>query len=101
MSCTIRHEGSTSTITVSGRFVFDVHKDFRDAYTEALDRAGTTYVQVDLSGVVYLDSSALGMLLLMKERLAPAGKQVQLKGPTPLVRNILETANFHRIFEIL
>ncbi|MEW6678793.1 MAG: STAS domain-containing protein [Pseudomonadota bacterium] len=101
MSCGIKHEGATSTITVAGRFVFELHRAFRDAYEEAQNRAQTTLVVIDLSGVEYLDSSALGMMLLMKERLVPAGKKIQLKGAAPMVRRILETANFQKLFEIV
>ena len=101
MGCVISHRDATSTITVTGRFVFDLHREFKDSYQQALDRPQTSLIQVDLSGVEYLDSSALGMLLLMKERVLPAGKKVALKDPSPLVLRILETANFHKLFDFV
>ena len=101
MGCVVSSHDATTTLAVSGRFVFDMHRDFRNGYEQAIGRPQTSLVQVDLSGVEYLDSSALGMLLLMKERVLSAGKRVSLKGPSPLVRRILETANFHKLFEIV
>ena len=52
------------TISVNGRFDFSAHQDFRNAY----ERGGLTPRQyvVDLQDTDYIDSSALGMLLLLK-----------------------------------
>lgn len=57
-------------------------------------------MELDLSGVDYLDSSALGMLILLRERAHSTGKKVILSGPNAAVRGILEIANFNKLFTI-
>src|SRR3989338_5142595 len=54
---------SCTTIALHGQFVFDTHRDFRDASTRALQEASQE-IQIDLSKLGYMDSSALGMLLV-------------------------------------
>ena len=100
MTCTVRHEGSTSIIDISGRFVFDQHRAFKESYDAARERAETQLIRLEMSGVEYLDSSALGMMLLMKERAEMSGKKIQIKGANAFVRQLLETANFHKLFDM-
>ena len=100
MGCQVQHEAGLSVISISGRFVFDLHRDFRDAYEAANQRPETKGIQLNMSAVDYLDSSALGMMLLMRERAEMAGKKVVIKGVSPFVGAILKTANFEKLFEI-
>lgn len=58
-------DGKKLTIVIKGRFDFSSHQLFRDAY-ERFYKAPDTYI-VDLKDTTYLDSSALGMLLLLRD----------------------------------
>lgn len=84
-------------INVSGRFDFSVHKEFREAYR---NHSGLADYRVNLSGASYMDSSALGMLLLLREHSGDEGNRVVLSNPPPGIRKILEIANFDRLFRI-
>lgn len=64
MNCRIWNQGDISVIHLDGRFVFHDHRDFRQAYEQALARKETRIIHLDMGRVEYLDSSALGMLLL-------------------------------------
>lgn len=101
MGCQVQHDAGLSIISISGRFVFDLHREFRDAYEAANKRPETKVIQLNMSEVDYLDSSALGMMLLMRERSEMAGKKVAIKGVSAFVNAILmKTANFEKLFEI-
>lgn len=63
----IRGNGDTSVICLDGRFVFTSHAGFREAYEQVLARHETRVIQLDMDKVEYLDSSALGMMLLLKD----------------------------------
>jgi anti-anti-sigma factor len=82
-------------IHVEGRFDFNCHHEFRRTYESA--GAFTEYV-VDLMGTEYVDSSALGMLLVLREH--AAGAPVQIINSRPAVRRILHIANFHTLFRV-
>jgi anti-anti-sigma factor len=68
MQAKVEIVGGAATIALSGRFDFSAHQAFREACAAALDAAQIGELKVDLAGVDYLDSSALGMLLLLREK---------------------------------
>lgn len=85
-------------IAVKGRFDFGLQKEFRDAYR---DCAPDMKYRVRLKDVEYLDSAALGMLLLLRQHAGDAKDSVVLCEPSEAVRKILTVANFDRIFSIV
>jgi len=85
----------TVTIQVTGRFDFRLVKDFQ----ELLARQPRTWV-VDLSAVDYVDSSALGMLLLLRDRVHGDPQRVQLRGLRGQPRDVLMMAKFDRMFKL-
>lgn len=87
-------------LNLSGRFDFHAHRDFRAAYEKALENAGVKTLELDFSQVDYLDSSALGMLLLLREKCEGSGKQVVLAGLRGTVKQVLDIANFGKLFSI-
>ncbi len=100
MSITVRsHEGQTR-ITISETFSFPVHREFRKACDEALAMHGKPEVVVDLGAVSYMDSAALGMLLVFRERAVAHGKGVVLDHCRGTIRQVLEIANFQKLFDI-
>ena len=82
-------------IHVEGRFDFNCHQEFRRTYESAGAFSG--YV-VDLMGTEYVDSSALGMLLVLREHAGAA--PIQIANSRPAVRRILHIANFHTLFTV-
>ena len=91
--------GNTVNITISGRFDFSCHKEFRDAYRNTPAGSGNEYV-IDMSGTEYVDSSALGMLLLLREHAGSDQSNVSLNGCSPDVKDILIVSNFDKLFQI-
>lgn len=85
---------------MTGRFDFNVQREFKEAYDALIGNSAVGVIDVNLAGVDYLDSSALGMLLMLRERTAAAGKSLKLSKPTPGVEQILEIANFAKLFTI-
>ncbi|MBI4986894.1 MAG: STAS domain-containing protein [Rhodocyclales bacterium] len=89
-----------TVIRLKGRFDFNAHREFRDAVDQALQGAGAQEIQVDFGGVDYLDSSALGMLLMLRDKARGAGKTVSLANCRGAVKQVIEIANFSKLFPI-
>ena len=89
-----------ATIGLNGRFDFSAHRAFREAYAAALEAALVRELEVDLAEVDYLDSSALGMLLMLREKAQAANKTVSLRNCRGAVRQVLDIANFAKLFTI-
>lgn len=85
------------TISISGNFDFSVQKAFRDAYQNNDEVAAYS---VDLVNTDYMDSSALGMLLLLRKHAGGDSADVSLRGANETVRKILDIAKFDKLFSI-
>jgi anti-anti-sigma factor len=87
-------------LNLSGRFDFHSHREFRTAYEKALESSGAKTLELNFAGVDYLDSSALGMLLLLREKAEAGGRKVVLAGLKGTVKQVLDIANFGKLFTI-
>ncbi len=100
MDIKVQVSRDTARLNLSGRFDFTAHREFRHHCDELIKNAGLKQVDVDLGGVSYLDSSALGMLLLLKENAQHANQTVALVNCHGTVRQVLEVANFDKLFKL-
>lgn len=100
MQANVSKEGSKAILKLTGRFDFNTHREFRGAYEPLVADAVVRSVTVDFSGVDYLDSSALGMLLMLRDKLGGANKEVALVGVRGNVKQVLDIANFGKLFHI-
>lgn len=89
-----------AVIRLEGRFDFNAHREFREAVDKAMQLEGVREIQVDMFKVAYLDSSALGMLLMLRDKAQSRNLSVQLANCSPGVRQVLEIANFGKLFSI-
>jgi anti-anti-sigma factor len=100
MQANVSNRDGAAVIALQGRFDFNAHREFREAVEQAIkDAAGA--VQVDLGGVDYLDSSALGMLLMLRDKAKGAGKEVSLANARGSVKQVIDIANFGKLFPLV
>ena len=92
-------DNDQTRIALAGRFDFSSHREFR-AVTEQLFARGTATMEIDLGAVTYLDSSALGMLLMLRDKARTAHCELVLTHCSAPVRQVLEVANFQKLFKI-
>lgn len=100
MQASVQRDAGKATIRLAGRFDFNTHREFRAAYEPLISEAALRSIVVDFVGVDYLDSSALGMLLMLRDKMGGAGKEVELAGVRGNVRQVLDIANFGKLFQI-
>jgi len=98
VSSNFSKESKQLLICVEDRFDFSLHKTFRDSYTQ-IEAKDINYI-LDLSDTQYMDSSALGMILLLKEYVDMHAGKLVIRKPNDTVNKILEIAQFHRLMTI-
>ena len=91
-------DNRSATIKINGRFDFSLHNEFRKSYKDVNLSAGE-YI-VDLGSTDYLDSSALGMLLLLKEHAESQASSVRLINFSEDIKEILTIASFDKLFAL-
>lgn len=97
MSVTTSTTNNQHTIKINGRFDFSVQSDFRKAYEEV---PGNSSFIMDFSATDYMDSSALGMLLLLRDYAGGDSAKVELTRCGTEIKNILEISNFQKLFAV-
>ncbi len=85
-------------IVIDERFDFSLHQSFRDAYVDC-EQVGSQFV-LDLTKTTYMDSSGLGMILLLKDHVEKVSGSLKITNPNEEVYKILEIAQFHRLMTI-
>ena len=100
-----RNEEKT-IVVIKGQLTFGQHKEFRNAYQQ--DIASVTEESwkkrefiIDMAGVEYIDSSALGMLLVLRDELKSDKMEIKIVSARPTIRKILEVAKFDTLFTII
>jgi anti-anti-sigma factor len=101
MNIVAKQVGSEFSLALSGRFDFNAHRDFRNGYEPALQNSSIKTLNLNMEKVDYLDSSALGMLLLLNEKARASNIEVIISSCPANIKKIIEVANFSRIFKIL
>ena len=92
------NDGSQLNICIVGRFDFSSHQEFRKAY-EDVSSSPSGYT-VDMSETTYLDSSALGMLLLLRDHAGGDSAEIAIVNCNDDVKKILTISNFEQLFDI-
>lgn len=100
MSITVTQsaDGSELVIKIQGRFDFSVHQSFRNAY-ENVKKEPTRYT-IDMKDTSYIDSSALGMLLLLRDHAGGEAADISIVHCNADIKKILTISNFEQLFKI-
>lgn len=87
-----------NVVGISGSFAFHLQSDFRKAY-ESISKT-TVSVVLDFGGVDYMDSSGLGMLLVMKKYLDDAKVSYEITNSRDQTLDLLKMTHFDKFFKI-
>lgn len=99
----VKHQSSGDRVVleISGRFDFQIHREFRNSYQTLLSEAGLKKIELDFKRVDYIDSSGLGMLLLLRERAMDKAIEIIISRPSSMVAQMFEVASFGRLFKLI
>jgi HptB-dependent secretion and biofilm anti anti-sigma factor len=93
----ISSNSTTFKIHLGDKFDYTLYDKFTDVYQ---GKTGFKFYEVYFDKVDYIDSSALGTLLLLKEYANERQANVKLKRVKPSVKKILEGVKFNTLFMI-
>ncbi|MBF0428563.1 MAG: STAS domain-containing protein [Magnetococcales bacterium] len=95
-SVTVQQVEGVVYIRVRGEFTFKIRQAFREAYSR--EPSSSQFV-VDLTGVNSMDSSAMGMLLVLREYAGGDRANIALTNLTPRMAALLKLANLNELFK--
>lgn len=93
------NDASGARVTLRGRF--DAHEaEAVGARLDELLDAGFNHIALDLSGVGFVDSSALAAMTTAMKRARTAGGDLRIANPSQSVRVIFELTGLDKAFDI-
>ena len=88
------------TIQLEQSFDFESHKDFRECIKNIIEK-NAKKLAIDFSSVEYIDSSALGMLMLAKHETTQHACELKLTNLREgHAKNVLNLVKFDQMFDI-
>lgn len=82
-------------MSIEGRFDFNIHNEFRKSYQ---DLPPSTRFVVDMRDTTYMDSSAMGMLLLLREFAGKDSADIRLVNCNDEIQRVLAISNMDKLF---
>ena len=89
------------TLRLPSRFDYSYHRQFGELYLPFVESATCKEIVLDFSQVEYIDSSALGMMVLLNKKVSDQNKKIKIKGARGATDEILKMANMQKLFEFL
>jgi anti-sigma B factor antagonist len=97
---TAERDRDSGTLRVSGEVDLISAPTLEQAIRELID-GGVRALTVDLSGVRFMDSTGLRVLMSCYKRLAEVGGELTLGSPTDAVRRVLDVSGLRSHFTIV
>ncbi len=89
------------TLRLPSRFDYSYHRQFGEMYAPMVESAICKEIILDFTQVEYLDSSALGMMVLLQKKFSTNNRKIKIKGARGATEEILKMANMQKIFEFI
>lgn len=99
MEHNILQNGDVLEINLSGRFTFADNKIFSTIIDE-ISASQYKKVVVDLGLVDFIDSAALGILLLIRDKCEKSSTNLSLLNPRGQVKHMFDVSRFNDLFRI-
>ncbi len=99
MDHTINISGEQASAKLSGQLTFVDAKKFKDILD--LTSNGTIKsISLDFSGITFIDSSGMGMLLLLRDECLGKSVSLNIMSPQGQVEKIFKISKFYDLFTI-
>lgn len=81
------------------KFDFNYHAQFSEESNKFFSDASFSSIELDFSPVKYLDSSALGMMIMLYKKAKAMNIKTSIKGANGMITKILIKAHLDRFYD--
>lgn len=92
---------NSQVVKLPSRFDYAYHKQFNQTCSELMSSEQVNEIILDFGIVEYLDSSALGMLVMLQKKASNAFKKIKIKSARGATEEILRMANIQKMIEFI
>ena len=95
-----RQEQVVTVVTVTGRLILGEPTTQLSSAVQKEIESGHANILLNLSGVDYIDSAGLGLLVQLAGVAGRKGGKLKLSGLTKRVNSVMQITRIHTVFEI-
>ncbi len=92
--------GDRARLSLEGKITFENFGELRNRVKAILSEFPLKHLEFDLSGVRFIDSSGLGLLVSIKNTMVKRNGSFQIGNVTETVRNIMNQTGLDKYFEL-
>ncbi len=100
MSVRIDATGEVVTAYLEGELDHHTAKEMRDTIDYAVEFNMPTLLIIDFSGVTFMDSSGIGLVMGRYRNLQKTGAELHISGATPQIYKMLQLAGIERLAKL-
>ena len=100
MTITEEIQDRTATLKLEGGFTYTQRRLFQETLRN-LSLKNIEHIIINLAQVSFLDSAALGLLMITHRQLLADKRKLSLAHPQATVRQIIELANLHKTIPLI
>jgi len=100
MDYTVRDGDGVREVFLKGQLTFEADDDFRKiigGMEKDRSGAGVPEMVLDMSGLDFIDSAGLGLLVLANNTANRCQVRLKMRGPRGQVREMIEISEFHTL----
>jgi anti-anti-sigma factor len=99
MDHNVTTSGENLELRLSGKFTFADNKSFTNILDD-ISQSSYKNVVIDLASVEFIDSAALGILLLTRDKCEKSSTALLLRNPRGQVKQMFDISRFNDLFRI-
>ncbi len=92
-------DGNTLTVKISGRFDISLNRTFGKSYEKKI--GSVSKVVLDMADVKHVDSSGLGMMLVLRDRFGENKERIDIVNVNSSLAKIFEITGYGKLFNIV
>jgi HptB-dependent secretion and biofilm anti anti-sigma factor len=100
MPISLEITGEIGRIILMGTFDFSEQDTFRQIIDETINNEKIGKIIVDMAGVIFMDSSAIRLLLLLNQKAVAGGRSLTLTNCPRSLREIFSIGGFDNVLTI-
>jgi anti-anti-sigma factor len=98
MAIRVAKDADQCKLLIDGRFTFDSYREFLSAVQHRSKEC--SHLTIDLTRTDYIDSSALGLLIQMRERVSHPERNLLRVRKGSVADEVLTVTSFNKMFQI-
>ena len=93
-------ENDVCKVNISGKFTFTDHLEFKKILS-IFEQENIAFLEVNLSEVTFVDSAALGLLLLVRDESEKHSVKLTVFKPQGQVQKMFKISRFYELFNVV